>query len=161
MHVYCLFCETQHCRQIVAIISRDYGYQCIYPQIVQRKWIKGIPTEVQHDWLPGYLFLYSEQPIRERLNISGIIRRLGNGELEGQDLAFAEMVYRRQGIMGTVSLLREGDRCRVADPAWTEIKGKVVKMDFGRKRCCIEFEFDGIKRTIWAGYEMIQQDPEG
>ena len=81
MYAYCLFCETQRCRQIAAIISKDYGYQCIYPQIVQRKWIKGVPMEVSHDWLPGYLFLYSEQLIQTRLNIIGIIRFLGNGEL--------------------------------------------------------------------------------
>ena len=161
MHVYCLFCETQRCRQIAAIITRDYGYLCIYPQIVQRKWVKGVPTEALHDWLPGYLFLYSEKPIQTRLNINGIIRRLGKGELEGQDLSFAEMIYRRQGIMGTVSLLQEGDRCRVADSAWKDIQGKVVKMDFGRKRCCIEFEFDEVRRTIWVGYEMVRKDPEG
>ena len=160
MHVYCLFCETQRCRQIAAIITKDFEYQCIYPQIVQRKWVKGVPTEVYHDWLPGYLFLYSEQPIQARLNISGIIRRLGNGELEGQDLAFAKMIFSRQGIMGTVSLLQEGDRCSVADPAWKDIRGKVVKMDFGRKRCCIEFEFDGTRRTIWVGYELLRTDRE-
>ena len=159
MHVYCLFCETQRCSQIAAILDRDYGYRCIYPQIIQRKWVKGVPTEVRHDWLPGYLFLYSEQSIQTKLNISGIIRFLGNGELEGQDLSFAEMIFKRQGIMGAVSLLQEGDRCNVADPAWKEIHGKVVKIDFGRKRCCIEFEFDGAKRTIWAGYELIQSYP--
>ena len=41
------------------------------------------------------------------------------------------------------------------------IQGKVVKMDFGRKRCCIEFEFDEVRRTIWVGYEMVRKDPEG
>ena len=99
-----------------------------------------------------------QKEIQKKLNIGGIIRRLGNGELEGHDLAFAEMVYRRRGIMGTVSLLQEGDRCKVADPAWEDIHGKVVKMDFGRKRCSIEFEFDGIRRTIWVGYELIRPD---
>ena len=161
MYAYCLFCETQRCRQIAAIIIKNYEYQCIYPQIVQRKWVKGVPIEVCHDWLPGYLFLYSERPIQRRLNISGIIRLLGKGELKGRDLAFAEMIYRRQGIMGTVSLLQEGDRCNVADPAWAEIQGKVVKMDFGRKRCCIEFDFDGIVRTVWVGYEMIHKVQDG
>ena len=160
MHVYCLFCETQRCGQIAAIITKDFGCQCIYPQIVQRKWVKGVPTEVRHDWLPGYLFLYSEQLIQKKLNINGIIRCLGSRELEGQDLAFAKMIYKRHGIMGTVSLFQEGDRCSVADPAWKDIQGKVVKMDFGRKRCCIEFEFDGIRRTIWVGYELIRPDLE-
>lgn len=63
--------------------------------------------------------------------------------------------------MGTVSLLQEGDRCKVEDPAWSEIRGEVIKIDFGRKRCCIEFDFDGIARTVWVGYEMIHKIQEG
>ena len=160
MHAYCLFCETQRCEQIAAVINRNYDFLCIYPQIVQRKWIKGIPVEERHSWLPGYLFLYSEQPMQQRPNVSGIIRLLGNGELTRQDLAFAEMIYKRKGIIGTVPLVQEGDRCRVSDPAWTEVQGTVIKMDHGRKRCCIEFEFDKIIRTIWVGYEMVQSTAE-
>ena len=156
MHVYCLFCETQRCRQIAAILDRDYGYRCICPQIVHRKWIKGVATEETHDWLPGYIFLYVDKPINPRFKISGIIRCLGNGELSGPDLSFAEMLYRRKGVMGQVPLLQEGDRCIVADPSWQDMLGTVVKLDRGRKRCCLEFEFDEIKRTIWVGYEMVQ-----
>ena len=63
--------------------------------------------------------------------------------------------------MGTVSLFQEGDQCSVADPAWANIRGKVIKMDFGRKRCCIEFNFDGITRTVWVGYEIIHKVHEG
>ena len=158
MYAYCLFCETQRCKTIAEYINKTHEYQCLYPQIIQRKWVKGIPAEENHDWLPGYLFLYSEQKIRPRFDISGIIRCLGNGELTGQDLRFAEMIYRKNGIIGCVSLVQEGDRCRILDPAWQEITGKVIKMDRGRRRCCIEYEFDGTVRTIWAGYDILKQE---
>lgn len=160
MYAYCLFCETQRCRPIAEYISRSYGYQCISPRIIQRKWVKGEMTEESHNWLPGYIFLYTDHLILPNFNINGIIRCLGNRELSGNDLSFAEMIYRLHGVMGTVSLIREGERCRINDPAWKDICGKVIKMDHGRKRCCIEFEFDGTRRTVWAGYEMMETEQQ-
>lgn len=158
MHAYCLFCETQRCRQIAEIIRREYGLTCFSPAIIQRKWVKGIPTEEKHDWLPGYLFLYSDEPVFQHFSVNGIIRVLGNGELAGQDLKFAEMVYARGGVMGIAPLVQEGDRCKIADLAWQDLQGQVVKMDFGRKRCCVEFVFDGIARTVWLGYDIVHTE---
>ena len=156
MHVYCLFCETQHCRQIATIIEKDFGFRCIYPQIVQRKWIKGKPTEEMHDWLPGYLFLYSEQSMVTMPRVTGIIRCLGNGELTDGDLEFARMIQQRNGIMGNVSLIQDGSRCRIKDTAWSGLQGEVIKMDRERERCCIQFVFDDTVRTIWVGYEIVE-----
>ena len=161
VHAYCLFCETQRCRIIAEYINKNYSYLCFLPQIIQRKWVKGVPKEESHDWLPGYLFLYTKEQIQPRFDINGIIRCLGNSELSGQDLAFAEMIYQKNGVMGIISLVRDGERCRINDPAWEQIHGKVTRMDQGRKRCCIEFEFDGIKRSIWAGYEIVLTEQDG
>ncbi len=158
MFAYCLFCETQRCRTIAGYITKNFGYTCLSPQIIQRKWVKGVPTEEKHDWLPGYLFLYTEGKIFPRFDISGIIRVLGNGELNGHDLAFAEMIYRKNGVMGNVSLVREGERCRINDPAWNDLQGTVIKMDHERKRCCVAFEFDDARRTIWVGYEILDAE---
>lgn len=154
MHAYCLFCETQRCGQIATIIEKDFGFQCIFPQIVQRKWIKGKPTEEMHDWLPGYLFLYAEKPMLSMPRVTGIIRCLGNGELTGKDLEFARMLQQREGIMGSVSLIQEGSRCKIRDMAWSELQGEVIKMDRERKRCCIQFVFDNTVRKVWVGYEI-------
>lgn len=155
MYAYCLFCETQRCKKIAEYISRNYGYQCISPRIIQRKWIKGVPTEAAHDWLPGYLFLYTQERIIPKFDISGIIRCLGNQELAGQDLAFAEMIRQRDGIIGNIKLTCEGTQCKINDPAWAGTLGRVIKMDRGRRRCCVEFEFDGAIHTVWVGYEII------
>ena len=158
MFVYCFFCETQRCKMIAELIRRSYGFSCFAPQIIQRKWIKGVSTEDTHDWLPGYVFVYSSEKINPRFTIDGIIRCLGNEELHGQDLKFAEMLYRKNGIIGSVPLVQEGERCLLSDPSWQGMHGIVIKMDRGRKRCCIQFEFDGIIRTIWVGYELVESD---
>ena len=160
MHAYCLFCETQRCGLIAAYIEKTKGLRCISPRIVQRKWVKGEAREENHDWLPGYIFLYTEEPIHPRFDIGGIIRCLGGGELTGKDLAFADMLYQQNGVIGTIRLAQVGDRCHVADPLWETLQGTIVKMDRGRTRCCVEFEFDQVKRTVWVGYDLVKTDEE-
>ncbi len=155
LFAYCFFCETQRCKLIAELIQKNYGYTCFAPQIIQRKWVKGIPTEEAHDWLPGYVFVYTSEMINPRFAIDGIIRCLGNEELHGQDYSFADMLYQKNGVIGSVPLLQEGERCVIADHSWQGMCGTVIKMDRGRKRCCIQFEFDGTVRTIWIGYELI------
>ena len=156
MFAYCMFCETQRCRQIAEYLRITRGLTCISPEIIQRKWVKGNQTEEKHDWLPGYLFVYTVDQQFQRPNIDGIIRILGNGPLIGLDLKFAEMIYHRNGIMGSISLIQEGNTCIISDPAWNGLNGKVIRMDRGRKRCCIEYEFDSNVRTIWVGYELVK-----
>ena len=156
MYAYCLFCETQKCKIIASIIEHNYGIRCISPEIIQRKWTKGVCEELRHPWLPGYVFLYSEEPVTDPIKVSGIIRKLGDGELQNEDLAFANMLFEHDGVMGTIQLVEEGQHCTVNDPLWQKMEGKVIKIDRGRKRCCVEFTFDDTRRTVWLGYDLIQ-----
>lgn len=155
MHAYCLFCETQRCDDIAAILQKTTGHRCISPQIVQRKWVKGKPFEVKHRWLPGYIFVYTEEAVLPFFKADGIIRCLGNDELSGNDKMLADMIFQRDGLIGIVKLVEVGERCKVDDPAWEGLSGTVIKMDRSRKRCCIAFEFDGETRNVWLGYEMV------
>lgn len=155
MYTYCLFCETQKCKTIAALIERTQGIRCISPEIIQRRWTKGACEEIHHPWLPGYVFLYSEAPVNGSIRMPGIIRMLGGGELRGSDLAFAKMLYSHNGVIGIVPLTEVGQYCTVNHPLWQKMEGRVIKMDRGRKRCCVEFTFDGTRRTVWLGYELI------
>ncbi len=156
VHAYCVFCETQKCDLMAQLIQRRTGIFCLSPQIIQRKWVKGECQEKRHAWLPGYIFLYPEKPLTERFWLPGMIRWLGHGELEGHDLDFAVMLKERGGVMGTVRLVEEGDRCTVEDPLWKQMEGRVIKIDRGRKRCCVEFVFDALRRAVCRGYELVK-----
>ncbi len=158
MHAYCLFCRTQRCADIAALLQKTTDCRCISPRIIQRKWIHGKAFDVPHDWLPGYLFIYTERSVLPRPSIDGVIRVLGGGELTGSDRDFADMLYRRDGTLGTVRLAEVGDRCHIADPLWESLQGTIIKVDRGRKRCCIEYEFDDTRRTIWVGYDLVKAD---
>lgn len=160
VHAYCLFCETQRCAVIALRIGRQTGLRCISPGIIQRKWVRGVCTEERHSWLPGYVFLYSEERVLPFFGIPGIIRWLGDGELTGEDLRFAEMLLRQDGVLGTVRLAEEGDRCVIDDPRWAGMDGSIVKVDRGRKRCCVAFTFDEVRRTVWLGYDLVRRTEE-
>lgn len=138
------------------MIERCRGIPCIFPEIIQRKWVKGAAQEVRHPMLPGYLFLYPEEPLERLIRIPGIIRTLGNGELQNEDLAFAMMLKEHSGIIGTVHLAEIGERCTITDPLWQKAEGRIIKIDRGRKRCCVEFTFDAVRRTVWLGYDLIE-----
>lgn len=105
--------------------------------------------------LPGYIFLYPEDPLEKQIKLPGIIRMLGDGELKNEDLAFATMIKEQNGVIGTIRLAKEGDQCKVIDPLWEKMEGKVIKIDRERKRCCVEFTFDTVRRTVWLGYDLI------
>lgn len=156
MYAYCLFCETQKCEKVAHIIQQVHHVRCISPQIIQRKWVKGQCLEERHQWLPGYVFLYTEEAIIPSFRVDGVIRWLEHKELEGRDFEFAHTLYRQNGVIGAIRLVEVGDRCRVDDPVWNNLQGTVIKMDRSRKRCCVEFEFDKIKRTVWVGYELVK-----
>ena len=93
-----------------------------------------------------------------RIRVSGVIRVLGGGELEGTDRDFADMLYRQNGVLGTIRLAEEGDRCVIRDSIWENWHGVIMKVDRSRRRCCVEFEFDHTKRTVWVGYDMVKTD---
>ena len=42
------------------------------------------------------------------------------------------------------------------DPLWKDTEGRILKIDRGRKRCCVEFVFDDIPRTVWLGYDLVR-----
>ena len=157
MYAYCLFCETQKCDVIAAVIEKSHGLRCISPRIIQRKWVKGQGQEACHKWLPGYVFAFSEEPVNLRFAADGIIRCLGNGPLEGEDLAFALMIHECNGVMGTIRLAEVGDRCVVSDPAWSGVEGTILKVDRSRKRCCVEFSFDQNRWNVWLGYDLVKR----
>lgn len=162
MHYYCLHCQTQKNRQISEMLKKLAGVDVIRPQITQRKWKKGRQELVQHEYLPGYLFIYSEEPLDsfyEVSRIAGVFRILGsreNGyELTGSDLSFAKMLHDLDGVIGIMKTYREGDIVKLDKSMFSGFEGRIVRLDRRKGRAQIEFDFDDSTQRVWVGYEMI------
>ncbi len=164
MEAYCLFCNTNRCRQIASEIYRKFGFTAYSPAIIQRKWIKGRCCEESKDYLPGYVFLYSDVPIRsfrEIIQIDGVLRFLGDKEtgfaLRDDDRTFAETIYKRQGQIGVFKAFEVGKRVYLTKESLAGMEGEIVKLDRRKGRAQVAFRFDSKSFRIWIAYDMITE----
>lgn len=165
MYSYCFFCNTVKCALVAAAITQKFGYAAWSPKIVQRKWVKGQCHEEIRDYLPGYVFVYTEAPIedfREIRIMEGVLRFLGQRDdgyrLAGDDARFAEMLYAHGGTIGIMKTYREGDRVKLARDMLGGFEGEIVRLDRRKGRALIQYNFDGNSYKVWVGYEMIEDD---
>ena len=166
MYAYCLFCNTIRRDELAELIRQILGLEVIAPRIIQRKWIKGKATEDIHEYLPGYLFLFAEEPIEDLaplFRMNDVFRVLGERDqgycLSGSDLAFAEMLRRCGGTIGVLKTYREGDRVRLAEGAMGGVDGEIIRLD-RRGRALVRFGFDGRDIQSWVAIEMIEGSTE-
>ena len=164
MNAYCLFCNTVKCGLVAEVIRQKYAYEAFSPKIIHRKWVKGKCLEEVKDYLPGYVFVYSEQPItdfRELRIMEGVLRFLGQREdgfrLAGADLQFARMLYTCGGTIGIMKTYQEGERVRLASEALGGFEGEIIKLDRRKGRAQIQYDFDGRQIKVWVGYEMLKE----
>ncbi len=164
MHCYCAYCASQKGKPVAETLEAMGAGKALLPRIIQRKWIKGKAYEEVHDYLPGYVFLYTEEPIPDFLPIWGIpslLRLLGDPEcgfeLYGSDRAFAEMLLDADGTIGILKAVEVGNRVLLDKALFGDFEGEIVRLDRGRKRAEIEFDFDGKKQRVWCGVEIIKK----
>ena len=166
MNVYCIYASSYKCAVITQQLNTGVilpGVHAVQPQITQRKWVHGKPTEELHEYLPGYIFLYTEEEevdFRTLFRVNGILRILGNRDdgyrLTGADLAFAKGLLEKEGVIGTVKTYAVGDRIHLADEIFRGANGQILKVDKGRQRLKVRFSFDEKEWDIWVGYDMVE-----
>jgi len=164
MNAYCLFCNTLKRGDLAEMIRQSFGAEVVVPKIIQRKWVKGKAFEETHDYLPGYLFMYTDEPIADfspLFRMTDFYRLLGERDkgydLVGADLAFARMLHNCNGTIGVLRTYKEGDRVRLAEGAMGGVDGEIIKLD-RRGRALVRFGFDGSIIQSWVAIEMIEDN---
>ena len=166
-YAYCIFCDTQRTEAVADLINRVLNVHCISHKIVQRYWKKGVCDTRIHKYLPGYLFLYAQNPVesfRDVLQFPGVLRVLGVREegyaLTGSDLAFARVLRDMDGTLGILKAVEEGDHVRLAGNLYHGFTGEIVRLDRRKGRAEIRFDFDGSVQNVWVGYDLIDKKAE-
>ena len=164
MFAFCLFCQTQKAAWIASELERRGIGRAFSPRIVKRQRVQGENRDMIYDLLPGYVFVYSKEDInttRDFRGISGIIRRLGdpgdNFHLAGSDLEFAMARYKKNGLVGQITIFKEGDQVLVEDPLFRKAKGQIEKIDYKKGRARVAFEFAGTKCFSWIAFEWMEK----
>ena len=162
MYHYCLFCLTHRTEIIKQLIECQYGLRVISPRVVQLHWEHGEKVEKEYRYLPGYLFVYSENELErfaEFRQIDGVVKQLGDldakFQLSGTDLQFSELLLQSGGLIGAQKVYCEGERIQLCEGLMTGMSGRITKVDRQYKRMQITFMFDSIERKVWTGYDIV------
>lgn len=163
MYVYCLFCETAKCGYVVNAVMQKLSCRAISPKQIQHTWSKGKMVDIEHDFLPGYVFLYKEDApadIALLRSIEGVVKCLSDMdrqyELTGADEAFALMLLRKNGVIGKTQVYQEGQMIRIREGAYEGVETKILKVNRRNMRMQIELPFAGRAVKTWVEYEIVK-----
>ena len=165
MNAYCLLCETDKCDFVAHAVRQVYECEAISPKQIQHTWDKGQYVDREHNLLPGYVFVYSEeeilapQDIRRRLD--RIIRCMRDTSLEyrlyGGDEEFALMVLRKGGVIGRTEVAETDGRFTITDETFQGVPVEILKVDRRNKRMKIEMRIAGKQVQTWVEYEIVNK----
>lgn len=162
MYVYCLFCQTQKCRAVAFALEQRGIPRAFSPRIINRQRVKGKNLDVTYDLLPGYVFVYSDEKLESFdafRGVVGIIRRLGGAEsgyeLTGTDYDFAMRLYRKDGLVGYVTVFKVGDEVRLDDPLFAGCQGRITHLDIKKQRARVDYQFANMSCHTWIACDLI------
>ena len=168
MFAYCLFCRTQRCHIIADLLEKKGADRAFSPQIVSRQRKQGRLEEHRHDLLPGYVFVYTEEEQKNRdlsQGIDGVVRWLRNDDgttaLTRADYSFAMDLYEKNGIVGALTVLKEGEKVRIKDSIFESYGGTIESIDHRKQRARVRFRFDGQERAVWVACDVLYKDGTG
>ena len=163
MHCYCIFCDTNKCDTAAQLAECFYDVKAVSPMITKRHKIKGKLVDVERQLMPGYIFLYAEEPIEsfEKLRrIDGFYRLLGRKEtgyeLEGDDRYSALRIYGSNGLIPPQKIYKEGDRVTLGPELFSGMQGTIKKYEKNNKRILVEFKFENTSRLVWVAADLIE-----
>jgi len=163
MYTYCLFCETAKCNYVANSCEQVLGCRAIYPKQIQHTWSQGKMVDLEHDLLPGYVFLYAEKQLlsMELLHsVKGVIRILQDQDrcyqLSGSDEQFALMLLRKDGVIGKTRVYREGQLIRICEGAYEGVETRILKVNHRNRRMQIEIPFANQAVKTWVEYELVE-----
>ena len=163
VYTYCLFCETAKCAYVASSAEKLFPCRAFSPKQVQHTWSKGKMVDIEHDLLPGYVFLYSAEEqleARKLRSIQGVIKCLkdhdSHCELSGEDEQFALMLLKRDGVIGKTKVYQEGQMIRLVGGAFEGTETKILKVNRRNMRMQIEIPFASQKIKTWVEYELVE-----
>ena len=164
MFAYCLFCRTQRCSRIASLLEIKGVPRAFSPQILQKQRVQGENKRKYVDFLPGYVFVYTEEKLSDFTmfwGIDGVIRKIGQPdewyELQGTDRDFAMELLEKDGVVGGMHIVKTGDDVHLDDPLFADRRGVVKRIDWRKERAQVDFTFRGNAYHVWVALEDVEK----
>lgn len=165
-HAYCLFCRTGAEDRLKDEIEKRFGFIHALSAVQEKHKIIDKRYEIdRRNFLPGYLFLYSEEELdfEMLLRIEDIYKILGDKtnahELQGSDKAFAQWLWENEGLIGISRIRIREDKLQILSGPMQHFSRKILKLDKHTKNARIRMDFLGKASDIWLAFEFEDDEP--
>lgn len=159
-HVYCLFCKTGSEEQAAIAIEKQQKVRALVAIQEKHKRINKKNGVDRRVFLPGYLFLYTNEEL-----CSGVTQKLGNvyrilgygdeiAELSGYDRAFAEWLYINDGIVGISRIRVRDGNLSVSSGPMRFFLNKIIKIDKHTKNALARMSFQNRAVDFWLAFDF-------
>ena len=178
MYCYCIYCKTEKAPQLARAIEKSLGYRALIARQFQHIRKEGAFLDIRRNILPGYVFLYTPEPLTEHWRLwqlPGTIRLLMEEhgisgseetkpncyELSGHDREFALLLHRQNGILGRLQVTEEKESRRFRLQEELEAAGlRILKVDRRKQRMQISLPLTGQELMAWVEFEIINADED-
>ena len=159
-HMYCLFCKTGSEKQAAAEIEKEQNVRALVAIQEKHKRI-GKKYEIDRRiFLPGYLFLYTNEKLSFDTiqKINNVYRILGAQneicELNGYDRSFAEWLYLNDGIVGISRIRVSNGILSVSSGPMRFFLKKIVRIDKHTKNALTRISFQNREVDLWLAFDF-------
>jgi len=167
-HAYCLFCRTGAENRLKDEIETRFPSIRVLSAVQEKHKVIDKRYEVDRkNFLPGYLFLYSEEEMdfEMLLRIEDIYKILGDRinahELQGSDKAFAKWLWKNDGVIGISRIRIIENKLKILSGPMQYFAKAVIKLDKHTRNARVRMDFLGKKSDIWLAFEFDDEVAEG
>lgn len=165
---FCIQCKCGHENKLKNLIMELVPGTFVTPVMQQQhRSQNGVKSLINKLMLPGYLFLYSDEPppFDRILRIEQIYRFLRyDGSysflLSGDDKSFANWLYNHDGLFGVSKAISVGDETRIIEGPLKDHVGTVHKIDRHNRNICLSITFDSATRLVWLPFVWTRASQE-
>ena len=159
----CFFCKTgyelltaQEIEQLVPM-SRS-----LVPMKLRYRRINGVLQEEKVILFPGYVFVQmpvnSElfELLRKRIILTILRDSDDDWRLKGTDRAFADELFRCNGVFGFSKAFYENDRIHVVEGPLANYNGQILRVNRRKQTAEVQMSCQGVIMRVWLGFELIE-----
>lgn len=165
MRRYCAFCRSGSEETVAADIRRVCPEETpvtIVPHRIISERREGKWCEARKQVYPGYIFIFSEDPLPVHLfgGISNFYKMLrysdGSCELFGRDAEIADWLYEYDGLLQISDVAFVGKNIRIVSGPLRDVAGVIESIDRRKRRVSVKIEFAGSPMNIVMGINELE-----
>ncbi|MEA4969586.1 MAG: hypothetical protein VB051_03540 [Candidatus Pelethousia sp.] len=164
-YVYCASCDAGSENALKSDLKRRFlDALAISPVLAREELKNGVWGVKIRPLLPGYVFVYSQEPIASSAfyRCQRVNRLLGYAgpmhseyALSGGDLDFAQWVLSHEGHISVSRAMLVGDRMQVIDGPLKRYEGEILKIDRRRRRALICVSVGEMTKNVWLSFHWM------